>query len=403
MNVLDPMSAGGPAEFFRGFERVTVTILEGRKTILAHAELLEQFAERCGQYGAMHWLGYFLGGRGALWKRPYVVLCLQPGADSRSLKLDDLCGAALFYELNLLGIPTSVFSTDDWEGLRTIIAEAPLRHQIAALATEALMDRGAQVVLTTYATEAADKMRAGQLLDRPGILWAENDRLVTKSRLTLCSSFDKTLAKFGKRTRTHLRYYRKRLQTEINCEFVPEALGVLHEADFVSLCAASRDRLSKVECKRRFRATRDLPGGFLMALRSPNGRLLSSIGGWRHGTTTVMHHQVNASGYDKHSLCTAMRSYFLEAEIERGARTLIFYHGTNDTISHACEADITSDLIVRRTSKRAAILRKLTSFLISPRHYVEAHYFGGSTTFLASVLTSDSLKWHSARSPQKSA
>jgi hypothetical protein len=93
-----------------------------------------------------------------------------------------------------------------------------------------------------------------------------------------------------------------------------------------------------------------------------------------------------------------MRSYFLEAEIARGTRTLIFYHGTNDTISHACEADITCDLVVRRTSMRAALLRKLAVLLASPRHYVEAHYFGESTTFLASVLTSNALKWHPAAS-----
>jgi hypothetical protein len=102
--------------------------------------------------------------------------------------------------------------------------------------------------------------------------------------------------------------------------------------------------------KRRFQATRDLPGGFLIALRSRSGELLSVVGDWRQGTTTVLHHQMNAAGYEKDSLSTVMRSYFLENEIQRGTRTVIFYHGTNDTISHAFEAETTRDLIVRRKS-----------------------------------------------------
>ncbi len=372
-----------------------VSILEGRETILDHAQLLEQFAERCGQFGAMHWLGYFLGGMGAHWKRPYVVMLLRPGA-GRSKKLDDLRGVALFYELSVLGMHTGAFSTDDWEGLRTVIAEPGLRHRVAALATQVLMEHGAHVVLTTCSAMDADETPVDPVPQRMGMLWAERDRVVTKRRLILGQTYEETLAKFGKRTRTHVRYYRKRLLARMACEFVPDAHRVFSEEDLIRMGASSRDPLSAIECKRRYRATRDLPGGYLTALRGPNGQLLSVIGGWRQGTTTVMHHQTNAAGYEKHSLCTAMRSFFLESEVERGTRTLIFYHGTNDPMSHAFEAEITRDLIVRRKSIRAGVLRKLAGFLASPRHYAEAPYFGESTTFFASVLTSDTLEWHPA-------
>jgi hypothetical protein len=137
-----------------------------------------------------------------------------------------------------------------------------------------------------------------------------------------------------------------------------------------------------------------MSSGFLIALRSRSGELLSVVGGWRQGTTTVLQHQMNAAGYEKDSLSTVMRSYFLENEIQRGTRTVIFYHGTNDTISHAFEAETTRDLIVRRKSFYAYLLRRLASFLVSPRHYAETHFLGGSTTFFASVLTSDQLKWN---------
>jgi len=32
----------------------------------------------------------------------------------------------------------------------------------------------------------------------------------------------------------------------------------------------------------------------------------------------VMHHQMNVAGFEKDSLCTVMRAYFLESEIARG-------------------------------------------------------------------------------------
>jgi hypothetical protein len=374
---------------------VDVSILDGREAIMEHARLLEQFAERCGQFGALHWLGYFLGGRGGYWKRPCIVLCLRPGADRNSLKLDDLRGAALFYELSALGIRTGAFTTDDWEGLRTVVAEPALRHQIAALASQTLLRQGAHVVLTTYCAMAFDEARVSPLLHGPGVFWAEHDRAVTKRRLVLGRTYEETLAKFGKRTRTHLRYYRKRLTARIDCEFVADAHNALKEEDILSLNAASRNPLTVFECKRRYRATRDLPGGFLIALRGLNGQLLSVIGGWRQGTTTVMHHQMNASGYEKDSIGTAMRSYFLESEIERGTSNLIFYHGTNDTMSHAFEPEITRDLIVRRKSVYARALRRLARVLASPRYYAETHFLGGSTTFFASVLTSDQLEWNS--------
>ena len=93
-------------------------------------------------------------------------------------------------------------------------------------------------------------------------------------------------------------------------------------------------------------------------------------------------------------MSTVMRSFFLESEIERGTRTLIFYHGTNHSMSHAFETDIARDFVVRRKSMRAAAMHKLAGLLVSPHHYAETPYFGGSGRFFASVLTSDRLEWH---------
>ena len=375
---------------------VEVKILDGRTAVLAHARLLEQFAGSCGQFGAMHWLGYFLGGTGARWKRPCVVLMLKPGADAESLTAGDLWGAALFYELSALGIRTGAFSTDDWEGFRTVVAEPMLRQQATAVATRALIERGAHLVLTTYSAMPLDHTRVGPLSKYPGTIWAEHERKITKQRLILGQTYDETLARFGKRTRTNLRYYRKRLLAEMDCEFIADALPVLKKEDFLSLNANAQNQLSEMECERRFCAARDLKDGFLIALRRREGELLSVIGGWRQGTTTVMHHQLNAAGYEKHSLGTVMRSFFLENEIERGTKTLIFYHGTDHSMSHAFETEMVRDFVVRRKSLRATAMHKMAKYFVSPNYYTATPYFQGSGKFFASILTSDSLQWHSA-------
>ncbi len=373
-----------------------VTILDGRDAVLAHARLLEQFAESCGQLGAMHWLGYFLGGAGARWKRPCVVLMLKPGANAGALTPADLWGAALFYELSALGIHTGAFSTDDWEGLRTVVAEPLLRQQATTVATRALIDRGAHLVLATYSAMPLEQTQVGPLAKYPGTLWAEHERKITKQRLVLAPTCEETLHRFGKRTRANLRYYRKRLLAQMDCEFLADALPVLKKEEFLHLNANAQNQLSQLECERRFSAAQGLKDGFLIALRRREGELLSVIGGWRQGTTTVLHHQLNAAGYEKHSLGTVMRSFFLESEIERGTQTLIFYHGTDHPMSHAFETEMVRDFVVRRKTLRATAMHRMAKYFVSPSYYTATPYFQGSGKFFASILTSDSLQWHAA-------
>jgi hypothetical protein len=370
-------------------------VLKGKKAILECGALLQQLAERCDQLGAMHWLSYFLGGAGARWKKPCLVLLLNSGANVKSLRPEDLVGAALFFELGALGIRTGAFSTDDWEGLRTVIAPPAIRSQFAARAVQALIQQGAHVALATYRYTPMGEKTAGPMLQPGDTLWAEYARKMTKHRLVLEATYEETLAKFGKHTRFNLRYYRKRLLAKMDCEFLEDVHSVVSEAEFVRMNTTVLNPTSVNECKRRYLATRDSSGGFLIGLREPKGRLLSVLGGWRHGTTTVMHHQMNAAGYEKDSLGTVMRAFFLEREIERGTRTVIFYHGTNHTMSHAFDVELLRDLVVRRKSLRARVLLKLASRLASPRYYEDVHYFGGSTTFFAGALMYEKAIWRS--------
>jgi hypothetical protein len=313
-------------------------------------------------------------------------LFLRPGAGLDSLKLEDLRAAALYYEIRGFGLATGIFSTDDRRGLRTVIAPLRLRTEVTALAVVALMRRGAHVVLTSYQSADRNGDRPGPMLQPRSVLWAERIRVVRKQML-LKPTYDETLAEFGKKTRTQLRYYRKRLLTKTDCEFVPDAKAVLSEAEFVALSARSLNPILASEARRRYQACA-LPGAFMIGLRAAGGEWLSIIGGWRQGTATVMHHQVNSGGYEKDSICTVMRSFLLETEIARGARKLIFYGGTRHPMSHAFECEEVRDLIVRRRSVWANLLRAMARYLVSDR-------FSGSNTFLVAALSSPDMEWKS--------
>jgi hypothetical protein len=376
-------------------EPVAVCVLEGHSAVLEQSALLEHLAERCGQAGAMHWLGYFLSGSGARWKRPCLVLFLGHTADPANLRAADVHAAALFYQLSIFGLATGAFSTDDWEGRRTVIAPEGIRSQVTALAVEALLVRTAHVVLATYRLSEHDAARASLLL-APGVVWAEHGREIAKQTLNLEPTYEETLAKFGKRTRRNLRYHRRQVMEKTDCEFVADVCAAMTEEEFLCMNTSSLNPVPPTECMRRYRAARDLVGGFLLGLRDPAGNWLSVLGGWRQGATTVMYFQMNAAGHEKDSLNTVMRGYFLELEVARGTRSVVFYHGTNHSMSRAFEVENVLDLVVRRRSVRARVLRRLAACFVSPSYYGEAPYFRGSTTFFAAALSSHAMEWHAA-------
>lgn len=367
-------------------EPMDVCVLEGSDAILKRVSLLEMLAERCGQPGAMHWLGYFLGGGGAKWKRPVLVLLVKPGVDGHGrVEADDLHAAVLFYELRVLGFGTGAYTTDDLEGIRTVVAPAGMRSYVTARAVRALLRQKAHVVLTSYACTKLDGKHPGPVLRASEVRWAERDRAV-KKQLQLADTYDGTLAKFGKTTRTNMRFYRKRMLAKMDCKLVADVQTLLSEADISALNAASLNPVPDAECLRRFRASRDLPGGFLVGLRGAEGQWLSMAGGWRHGSTTVVHYQMNAAGYRKDSLGTVMRAFLLEHEVGLGTKTLVFYRGTPHPMSHAFDDEVVRDLLVCRTSWRAALLRRLAEI-------VDARNFWGSTAFLAAAMVSDEWNW----------
>jgi hypothetical protein len=335
-----------------------VLLLHGRAAVLEASSLLEKLALRCGQSGAMHWMQFFLDAPESQHKRPHLVLVTHSRSSPRALRLENVRAAVLVLEYCVLGLPTGIYVTPDSSAFRTVIAPPGERASVAALAAQVLLQEGAEVVVLSC-DEAGKPMTdlrqmAGVASTMP-VAWARRRRPVART-LALESSYEATLKKMGKSTRFNLGYYRRRLESKMPCVFVSDARGMLSEADLRAVNAASLNPVSHALMRLQYQSACHLPGGFLLGLRGPLGQWLSLIGGWRQAESTVLYWQTNASGYERSSLGTVMRSYFLEHEIGRGARAITFYGGTPHTMQHAFLAEQVNDLVMRRLSWKAAVL-----------------------------------------------
>jgi hypothetical protein len=143
----------------------------------------------------------------------------------------------------------------------------------------------------------------------------------------------------------------------MQCEIVADARGLISRQELASLSARSLNPVSVSELENRYYNLSRLPGGYLFGVREVGGGWLGLIGGWHQGATTILHWQLNIRGYEKDSLVNVVRSYFLEHEVQRGARKLVIYGGTLHSMGHSFEQTSEFDLVVRRHSLRSAITR----------------------------------------------
>jgi len=368
-----------------------VVIVSGKAAVAAMAPLLEQVALACSQPSAMGWISYFLNVPEKALKVPYLVLVTNGTVEGRTLRVTDLRAAVLMLEYCVAGIPTGVYSTDDSSALRTVIALAHERAEMASLAAQALIRQGAHVVLCTYdeALESAElpapRLAAGSA-NSGSLLWARRSRPVART-LRLADTYDATLATLGKSTRFNLRYYRRRLLAAMDCTFVPDVRGQLSEADLRAINAACLNPVPFDLFKLQYASACELPGGFLIGLRGPQGEWLSLIGGWRQADTTVLHWQTNASGYERSSIGTVMRSFFIESEVERGTRWLSFYGGTPHSMQHSFVPHVATDLVVRRRSLRASVLIALARLVVAHQRRTRR------VNFVLETLSALSREW----------
>ncbi len=369
-------------------------VLDNREAILALAPLLSALASRCEQPGAFHWLPYFLDKSVMRHRLPYLVLQLRPEEnEGESLSVDDVEGAALFFEYRVLGVRTGIVGTGDAVGFSSVVAPVGRRAPLAAAATKAMMERGATVVLATFECAGESDRRAG-MAGTPDMIWASRKRNVGRM-LNLQSTMDATLATMGKSTRFNLRYYRRRLEKQMPLEYVANAASLLQDTDLQALNAASLNPVDAREFRRRVDVASTLPDSFITGLRGPDGQWLSLAGGWRQDGTTVLHWQMNRAGMEKHSIGTVMRSYLLEDEIARGASRLLIFGGTPHSMRHAFAQEPVSDLILQRQGFRAKVTCAAARWF--SRHGSRL----GRANFLAELLSNPSLCWIETPEPMR--
>ena len=207
-----------------GFEETRVSetaqrarIVRGGKDVLGHRGTLVRLAASTGQAGAMDDLQFFLELPQSRLKEACLVLFEEDGEGRPA-------AAVLLFQYKVLGVGCRVYATADTTGRRTVIAPAEQRAHFAAAAARLLLLQGAQIVLTSLQPGPARPAEAavgGALGSLPGARWAAVSRNVPLY-LPLGRSMDETLSRIGQRTRSNLRYYRRRAERDLGCSFVTD-------------------------------------------------------------------------------------------------------------------------------------------------------------------------------------
>lgn len=369
-----------------GLSAPSIYVIKGERAVLALQPLLMRFSEACGQAGTMQDLPYFLQKPGLLKRVPYLYLVARrPGIPVGELRHKDLIGSLLLLEFHVLKVGTRAFATNDRSGRGTLLALPEDRMGVATRICEALMADGAAIAMLsflgdrdTHEGEAVPDFQP--IRNRKGIMeWAMQRRSVP-AYLRLHTSLDETLAGMGQKTRSNMRYYRRRAERDLGCTPVWQV-----DSPDDALVQFNRECMYPVDPETvawRLKVLHALHDGFLMGMKDAEGNWLSVLAGRRFGDTSEILWQMNRDGYPAHSLGTVMRSYCMEHEVQRGARRLQVEGGTFHSMHHSFVQEEVIDLVVMRSRSRRLIQRL-------------AQYFVRGDNRLAEMLNSDSLSWHS--------
>jgi hypothetical protein len=366
-----------------------VMVFSGKEAVLAQAELLEALADSTGQSGAMHGLHFVLNEKRNARKIPHLICVLAEGSDSPS---SGLLGAAVVFEYGLGPFRTGYFATGDPFGAGTIVAPENLRTAVATKVCSTLLERGGRMVLTSFRKNDSELAWPPEAVAMTGQQrsWGMQTRVV-QDCLPLGESFDATLARMGKRTRNHMRYYRRKFEQSVAYEFVADAIPAMRVDDRAFLKQLNRGSLDPVmqaSFDLQMRSTVLLRGGFVSGLRGEDGRWLALAGGWRQNDTTWVQWQMNVAGYEKLSLSMVLRTFLIEEEIARGRRMLCFHGGTSHSMSHSFVMQDVVDLVGMRPGVIASLMVKSM-----PRLFELFPRLATRGNILADALSSRKLRW----------
>jgi hypothetical protein len=348
-------------------EGTTLYIVRGQNRILGIQDVLANFSVHCGQMGAMDDLAYFLSKPGALKRVPYLILLSHSeGLNLSRLTPDDLVGIALLYRYSVLGIGIRIFTSNDRSGRGTLVAPSALRARVADTVCRQLVQRGAFAVLLSYTDNDSSPARAKTTNDDasgPRVSYvteeSKTERCVRmeksiQSYLPLEETFDKTLANIGQRSRSNLRYYRRRAENKLGCFFLSAV--EIGRAEYLAFNRECMYRVSDRVAKWRYHSFKTLSSPVLVGIKDGNGRWLSLLGARRRAKTTEILWQMNRAGLPAYSLSIVMRSYFIEHEIAQGMVRLYIEGGTGHPIGYSFVRERTTGIAMMRRSFLASMV-----------------------------------------------
>jgi hypothetical protein len=191
--------------------------------------------------------------------------------------------------------------------------------------------------------------------------------------LELADSLEGTLASLGARTRRNLRYYRRRVASELGATFVPRVR--MSRDEFLAFNQVSSHPFTTSFAAWRYSLVEQRSGRDVLfaGLRDKQGRWLSIVGGRHDHDCATIDWQMNRADMPRFSLSTAMRAFLLEYEIERGAARLYFEGGTPHSMRFAFDSSETTDILAMRTgSIRSRLLRRFADHVLPKNNFLRA-------------------------------
>ncbi|MGA8670751.1 MAG: hypothetical protein WB679_12785 [Terracidiphilus sp.] len=343
-------------------------IIYGNAAVLAKKNALAALVEGTDQRDVVPYLEFFLSGN-RFWGKKVPCLLTLKNEEAK------LCAAVLLYEYRPWRVPTRIFTSADFYGVRSVLAPADMRATVAQAAADFLIRRGACVALITVKTGNFSAESGGR-----GLTCATQTRTLPRL-LPLRATFDETVSTMGAHTRRNLRAAYRRVRTKLGGSFVidPE----LSEREFLAINRVCMYPVASAVAKWRFRCAHELPGRLFAGLRTEDGRWLSLAGGRHLDGITSIDWQMNISDLPTWSIGTAMRAYLIEHEVNRGTSFLTFEGGTPHSMHQAFLQEEVSNLLLAKPYLSPAILRAILPKMMP------------KVSLLVQMITSDNVIWHS--------
>jgi hypothetical protein len=335
---------------------------------------LALLARNSSQTGEADNLAYFLSTPYSLKKIPWLLTvgdAARPGT---------LIGAVLLFEYRIGFWGTRVFAGSDRSGRRDVIAAPEMRAQVAAMAARTLLRQGAHIVYTTFSAAFRDDESGGVPAGlaqhavaaelraiRERTQWSLEEREIP-SHLPLLPTFDETLARIGQRTRSNLRYYRRRAETDLGARFVT-AVDITVE-QFLAFNRECKYAVPDAEARLRYETAHAQPNFGMRGVVDSAGRWLSLVGVRRHNGFIEIHWQMNREELPAYSLATVMRSMLIDDEIAHGFTRLYIEGGTPQPIGRSFVPLRIDELMVKRDSFYVRLLERLASVVFPAKNYV---------------------------------